>query len=204
MNRWVVSSQVLTQTYSIDKYVSTTQSLSSSAHLLVHSSKRACTARAKPVTPSIWLSPLTSRRGRMDEKTKNPQKKCPPSNCSQLKKMSNAKYWLSNNYHTLYTHCHPSVVFMLGCCCAFWHCGRGWPSINFAAEKATNYLFTFNSSVKKEQRESLLQQQNSFAIEMDKAQIEQTKKIVTQYCKNNQYKLQRKDPEACSRINDLF
>lgn len=46
----------------------------------------------------------------------------------------------------------------------------------------------------------------NFIIKMNKREIENQKLIISEYCKYNQYKFEKKDPEACSsqRVNSIF
>ena len=43
-----------------------------------------------------------------------------------------------------------------------------------------------------------------YAYQMDKEQIENIKKITTEYCKYNNFRFVKKDPTACTRVNNLF
>lgn len=47
---------------------------------------------------------------------------------------------------------------------------------------------------------------SQFAITMNNREVEEYKIIVTEYCKHNMFKVNKKDPQACSqaRINSLF
>ena len=71
-------------------------------------------------------------------------------------------------------------------------------------QRFLSLLFPVTSKSGAEYKNTRLLQMTTFAIEMDKEQIAQTQKIVTQYCKNNQYKLEKKSPEACSKVESLF
>lgn len=46
----------------------------------------------------------------------------------------------------------------------------------------------------------------NFIVKMNNREIENQKLIINEYCKYNQYKFEKKDPEACSpqRINAIF
>lgn len=79
MNRWVVSSQVLTQSDSIDIYIYILHTI---AFLICPSARpfiqTGMYCKSKTCYPLHLIIPLTSKHGRMDEKTKNQKKSLHP------------------------------------------------------------------------------------------------------------------------------
>jgi len=45
---------------------------------------------------------------------------------------------------------------------------------------------------------------SDFAIQMNNLEMQNLKTVASEYCKYNAYRYTKKDPLACSRVNDIF
>jgi len=71
-------------------------------------------------------------------------------------------------------------------------------------QRVLGILFPMTTKNGSDYKASYKKQMAAYAVEMDKNHIEQAKQIVAQYCLNNKYKLEKRDPNACKRVNKLF
>lgn len=65
-------------------------------------------------------------------------------------------------------------------------------------------LFPMTSNNGAEYKANYKALEAEYANKLDNAFINSLKEIVEEYCKNNSFRYVKKDPKACTRVNDLF
>lgn len=73
-------------------------------------------------------------------------------------------------------------------------------------QRMTDVIFPLSNSTTTEYKQNYPILKSEFIVSSNKKELDDIKKIVTEYCKHNAFRYTKKAPEACSseRIEDLF
>lgn len=73
-------------------------------------------------------------------------------------------------------------------------------------QRLLNSVFPITNKAEKSYKEQMPVLMSNFAIEMNNKEVESLKLVINEYCKYNQYKFDKRSPEACTAatIEKLF